>query len=237
MDIRYHGHACFQLSDGDHDVVIDPFLKPNNPVAVATADEVDATHILLTHGHADHVADAVPLAKRTGAHCIALVELAKWLDSQGVESTSDPNLGGTVETEWGWVKLVQAFHTNTIPGGGDEPFSAEDGIVIGPPSGLVVNIGGVTVYHLGDTALFGDLKLIAERTPVDIALIPIGGHYTMDRHDAVVAADLIGAGTVIPIHYDTFPPIETDAEAFKADVESKTDSKVVVLAPGETHSV
>ena len=90
-------------------------------------------------------------------------------------ATSDPNLGGTVETDWGWVKLVQAFHTNTIPGAGDEPFSAEDGIVIGPPSGLVINIGGVTVYHLGDTALFGDLKLIAERTPVDVALIPIGG--------------------------------------------------------------
>jgi len=237
MEIRYHGHACFELVDGDHHVVVDPFLKPNNPVAEVSADEVEATHILLTHGHVDHVADAVPLAKRTGAHCIAMVELAKWLDAQGVETTSDPNLGGTVETDWGWVKLVQAFHTNTIPGGGDEPFSAEDGIVIGPPSGLVINIGGKTVYHLGDTALFGDLKLIAERTPVDIALIPIGGHYTMDRHDAVVAADLIGAGTVIPMHFDTFPPIETDAEAFKADVESKTSSKVEVLEPGDSLDV
>jgi len=236
MEIRYHGHACFELVDGDHHVVVDPFLKPNNPVAEVSAEEVEATHILLTHGHVDHVADAVPLAKRTGAHCIAMVELAKWLDSQGVETTSDPNLGGTVETDWGWVKLVQAFHTNTIPGPGDEPFSAEDGIVIGPPSGLVINIGGKTVYHLGDTALFGDLKLIAERTPVDVALIPIGGHYTMDRHDAVVAADLIGAGTVIPMHFDTFPPIETDAEAFKADVESKTSSKVEVLAPGGSFS-
>ncbi|MBA2546527.1 MAG: metal-dependent hydrolase [Solirubrobacterales bacterium] len=236
MEIRYHGHACFELVDGDHHVVVDPFLKPNNPSAEVTADEVEATHILLTHGHVDHVADAVPLAKRTGAHCIAMVELAKWLDSQGVETTSDPNLGGTVETDWGWVKLVQAFHTNTIPGPGDEPYSAEDGIVVGPPSGLVINIGGKTVYHLGDTALFGDLKLIAERTPVDIALIPIGGHYTMDRHDAVVAADLIGAGTVIPMHFDTFPPIETDAEAFKADVESKTSSKVEVLAPGGSFS-
>jgi L-ascorbate metabolism protein UlaG (beta-lactamase superfamily) len=238
MEIRYHGHSCFQLTDGDHSVVVDPFLKPNNPVAVASADEIEATHILLTHGHADHVADAVPLAKRTGAHCIAMVEIAKWLDAQGVDATSDPNLGGTVETDWGWVKLVQAFHTNTLPSGeeGDEPFSAETGVVVGPPAGLVINIGGTTIYHLGDTALFGDLKLIAERTPVDVALIPIGGHYTMDRHDAVVAADLIGAGTVIPIHYDTFPPIETDAEAFKADVESQTSSKVVILAPGDTHT-
>jgi L-ascorbate metabolism protein UlaG (beta-lactamase superfamily) len=108
--------------------------------------------------------------------------------------------------------------------------------VIGAACGLVVNIGGKTVYHLGDTALFGDLRLIAQSTPVDIALIPIGGHYTMDRHDAVTAAELIGADTVIPVHFNTFPPIETDAEAFKSDVESKTSSKVVVLEPGDSHS-
>jgi L-ascorbate metabolism protein UlaG (beta-lactamase superfamily) len=232
MEIRFHGHACFELVDGDHDVLIDPFLKPNNPAAEVTADDVNPTHILLTHGHADHVADAVPVAKRTGAHCICMVEMAKWLEAKGVETTSDPNLGGTVETDWGWVKLVQAWHTNTFPGSGDEPFSAEAGVAIGTPSGLVVNIGGTTVYHLGDTALFGDLKLIAESTPVDVALIPIGGHYTMDRHDAVTAAELIGAKTVIPMHYDTFPPIETDAEAFKSDVESKTSSKVEILKAG-----
>jgi L-ascorbate metabolism protein UlaG (beta-lactamase superfamily) len=102
---------------------------------------------------------------------------------------------------------------------------------------LVISIGGTTVYHLGDTALFSDLRLIAERTPVDVALIPIGGHYTMDRHDAAVAAEFSGAGTVIPMHYNTFPPIATDVEAFKSDVESKTSSQVVVLNPGETHSV
>ena len=106
--------------------------------------------------------------------------------------------------------------------------------MIGAACGLVVNIGGKTLYHLGDTALFSDLKLIAERTPVEIAFIPIGGHYTMDRQDAVVAAEFVGADTVIPVHYNTFPPIETDAEAFKSDVESKTSSKVVVLAPGES---
>ncbi len=168
---------------------------------------------------------------------MAVVEIASWLSDQGIEAVSDPNLGGTVEFDWGWVKLVQAFHTNTIPGSAESPFSAEAGVVIGTAAGLVINIGGTTVYHLGDTCLFGDMKLIAERTPVDVALIPIGGHYTMDRHDAAVAAGLIGAGTVIPIHYNTFPPIETDAEAFKSDVESKTDSQVVILEPGDTHSV
>jgi L-ascorbate metabolism protein UlaG (beta-lactamase superfamily) len=227
MDIRYLGHATFELSEGDARVLVDPFLAPNNPKATVSADDVDPTHVLLTHGHVDHVADAVAVAKRTGAHCVAIVELATWLGDQGVENVSDPNIGGTVRFDWGWVKLVQAFHTSTTP----------DGKAKHSPAGLVINIGGTTVYHLGDTGLFGDLKLIAERTPVDVALVPIGGHYTMDRHDAVVAAELIGARTVIPCHYNTFPPIETDAGAFKSDVEGKTSSKVVVLEPGQTHSV
>ena len=235
MQIKFHGHACFELSDGQATVLVDPFLKPNNPSAVHTADEVDATHVLLTHGHADHIADAVGVCKRTGAPAVAVVELANWLDEQGVEETFDPNLGGTVEFDWGWVKLVQAFHTSTAPGSAEAPFSPTAGTVIGMPAGLVINIGGKTIYHAGDTCLFGDMQLIALRTPVDIAILPIGGHYTMDRHDAAYAAGLIGAATVIPCHFDTFPPIETDAEAFKTDVEAQSSSEVVVLAPGESH--
>ncbi len=237
MEIRFHGQSCFELSDGaGATLLVDPFLKPNNPAAVATADEVEPTHIALSHGHADHVADAVPVAKRTGAHCVAIVELANWLEGQGIEAVSDPNLGGTVEFDWGSIKLVPAWHTNTIPGSEEAPFSAEHGTPIGTAAGLVIKIGGKTIYHTGDTCLFGDMKLIAERDPIDILMAPIGGHYTMDRHDAVVAAGFVGAGTVIPMHYDTFPPIETDAEAFKADVESQTSSRVVLLKPGETHT-
>jgi L-ascorbate metabolism protein UlaG (beta-lactamase superfamily) len=224
VDIRFLGHACFELSAGEARVLIDPFLSAN-PKAAAKPDELEPTHILLTHGHVDHVLDAAEIAKRTGAACVGLVETANWLGKQGVENVSDPNLGGTVSFDWGWVKLVQALHSSETPDG-----------TVTYASGLVVNIGGTTVYHLGDTCLFGDLRLIAQRTPVDVALMPIGGHYTMDRHDAVVAADLIGAGIVIPCHYNTFPPIETDAQAFKSDVESKTSSKVVVLEPGETYS-
>ena len=234
MDIRFLGHACFELSAGEARILIDPFLS-GNPQAAVKPDEVDPTHILLTHGHVDHVLDAAGIAKRTGAACVGIVETAHWLEKQGVENVSDPNLGGTVEFDWGWVKLVQAFHTSTVPAG-DRPFSPSTGTVIGAAAGAIINIGGKTLYHLGDTALFGDLRLIAERTPVDVAFIPIGGHYTMDRQDAVVAADFVGAETVIPVHYNTFPPIETDAQAFKSDVESKTSSKVVVLEPGETHS-
>jgi L-ascorbate metabolism protein UlaG (beta-lactamase superfamily) len=237
MEIRFHGQSCFELSEGGTTVLVDPFLAPNNPVAVATAEEVEPTHIAISHGHVDHMADAVPVAKRTGAHCVAIVELAKWLEGQGVEGVSDPNFGGTVEFEWGYVSLVPAWHTNTIPGSEESPYSAEHGVAIGPAAGLVIKIGETTVYHAGDTCLFGDMKLIAERSDVDVALLPIGGHYTMDRRDAVVAAELVGAPTVIPMHYDTFPPIETDSGAFKAEVEEKTSSRVVLLKPGETHSV
>jgi L-ascorbate metabolism protein UlaG (beta-lactamase superfamily) len=237
MEIKFHGQSCFELSEGETTLLIDPFLKPNNPAAVHSGEEVEPTHIALTHGHADHMADAVPVAKRTGAHCVAIVELAEWLKGQGIEALSDPNLGGTVAFDWGSIKLVPAWHTSTLPGSEEAPFSAEHGIPLGTAAGLVIEIGGKTIYHAGDTCLFGDMKLIAERNPIDVALLPIGGHYTMDRHDAVAAAEFVGAGTVIPMHYDTFPPIETDAEAFKSEVESSSSSQVVVLKPGETHTL
>ena len=162
MEIKFHGQACFELSDGSTTVLTDPFLKPNNPIAVATADELEGTDmILVSHGHADHMADTVSLAKSTGATVAAIVELAHWFGDQGVENTVDPNLGGTVEFDGGWAKLVQAFHTNTIPGSGDDPFTASTGIMIGLSGGWVVNLGGTTIYHTGDTCLFGDMKLIA----------------------------------------------------------------------------
>jgi L-ascorbate metabolism protein UlaG (beta-lactamase superfamily) len=238
MEITFHGHSCFTLSDGDTHVVIDPFLAPNNPSATVTADDLEATHMFLSHGHVDHCADAVALAKRTGAKCAAIVELAVWLGEEGVEDVSDPNLGGTVSYDDGVsVKLVPAWHTNTIAGSSEVPYSAGQGTAIGTPAGLVVTVGNKTVYHAGDTCLFGDMKLIGEISEPDVAILPIGGHYTMDRHDAVRAAELIGAETVIPMHYDTFPPIETEPDIFKADVESSTGSKVILLKPEESTEV
>jgi L-ascorbate metabolism protein UlaG (beta-lactamase superfamily) len=226
MDIRFLGHACFELSDGDTRVLIDPFLT-GNPKGAASADEVDPTHIFLTHGHSDHYGDIVDIAKRTGAQCVAIVELAGELGEQGVENVSDPNIGGTVEFDGGLsVRLTPAWHTSTTPNG-----------LVNTPAGLVIGIGGKVVYHLGDTGLFSDLALPKQRDDIDVALMCIGGHYTMDRHDAVRAADLVGAKQVIPCHYNTFPPIETDAQAFKSDVESQTSSEVVVLEPGDSHSV
>jgi L-ascorbate metabolism protein UlaG (beta-lactamase superfamily) len=229
MDIRFLGHACFELSDGDTSLLIDPFLT-GNPKAAANADELNPTTILLTHGHVDHIGDTVAIAKRAGVPVVAIVELANEIGEDDVD-VFDPNLGGTVEFDWGWVRLVPAWHTSTTPKG-----------TVNTPAGMVVNFGGKTVYHLGDTALFSDLSLVSRRDEIDVALMCIGGHYTMDRHDAVHAADLVQAHTVIPCHFGTFPPIETDAQAFKTDVEGKTDyesrapEKVVVLEPGETHT-
>jgi L-ascorbate metabolism protein UlaG (beta-lactamase superfamily) len=222
MDIRFLGHAAFSLSDGDTTVLIDPFLT-GNPKAAASADEVDATTILLTHGHGDHIGDTVDIAKRTGAPVLAIIELANELGEEGLD-VRDPNLGGTVTFDWGWAKLVPAWHTSTTPKG-----------TVNTPAGLLINFKDTIVYHLGDTSLFSDLQLVGKRHPIDVALMCIGGHYTMDRIDAVDAAALVGAKTVIPCHYGTFPPIETDAGQFKSDVESATSSKVVVLEPGETH--
>jgi len=224
MEIRFLGHACFELSEGDTRVLVDPFLS-GNPKAAVEATEVEPTHIFLTHGHPDHWGDIVDIAKRTGAQCVAIVELANELGGHGVGNVADPNLGGTVEFDGGWVRLVPAWHTSTTPGG-----------TVNTPAGLVIKLGGKTVYHLGDTALFSDLQLVKHRGRIDVALMCIGGHYTMDRFDAVVAAEYVGADTVIPCHYDTFPPIETDAEAFRSDVQGTGASEVVILQPGETHS-
>jgi L-ascorbate metabolism protein UlaG (beta-lactamase superfamily) len=223
-DIRFLGHACFELSDGDTRVLIDPFLT-GNPKAAVEAGDVNPSAILLTHGHADHLGDTVDIAKRAGCPVVAIVELANEIGEDGVEQVFDPNFGGTVEFDWGWVRLAPAWHTAVSPKGTPHM-----------PAGLVINLGGKTIYHLGDTCLFSDLSLVAKRDSIDVALIPIGGHYTMDRHDAAEAAGLLGATTVIPCHYDTFPPIETDAQAFKSDVEGSTSSNVEVLEPGGTFS-
>ena len=223
MEVRFLGHACFELDDGDATVLIDPFLT-GNPKAAISADDAAATTILLTHGHGDHIGDTVAIAKRTGAPVVAIVELAGELGEEGVD-VRDPNLGGTVKFDWGWVKLVPAWHTSTTPKG-----------TVNTPAGLLISFGDTVVYHLGDTCVFSDMALVGKRAPIDVALMCIGGHYTMDRVDAVDAAELIGAKTVIPCHYNTFPPIETDAEAFKSDVESATQSNVVVLEPGQSHS-
>jgi L-ascorbate metabolism protein UlaG (beta-lactamase superfamily) len=223
MDIRFLGHAAFALEHDGKTVLIDPFLT-GNPKAAASADEVSADAILLTHGHGDHFGDTVDIAKRTGAPVVAIVEIAGEIAEEGVE-TFNPNVGGTVEFDWGSVRLTPAWHTSTTPKG-----------TVSIPAGLVIEIGGKRIYHRGDTGLFSDLALPKRRGHIDVALMCIGGHFTMDRFDAVVAAELVGADQIIPCHYDTFPPVETDAQAFKSDVQNAGYAEVVVLEPGGVHT-
>jgi L-ascorbate metabolism protein UlaG (beta-lactamase superfamily) len=222
MQIRWLGHAAFELEHDGKTILIDPFLT-GNPKAAASADEVNADAIFLTHGHVDHLGDTVAIAKRTGAPVVAIVELAGEIAEEGVQ-TFDPNIGGTVDLGFASVRLTPAWHTSTTPKG-----------TVNTPAGLVVEFGDKRIYHLGDTGLFSDLALPSKRGHIDIALMCIGGHYTMDRFDGVVAAELIRADQIIPCHYNTFPPIETDAQAFKSDVQNAGYAEVIVLEPGGTH--
>jgi L-ascorbate metabolism protein UlaG (beta-lactamase superfamily) len=223
--ITFLGHAAFTLEHDGKTVLVDPFLT-GNPKASVTADEVAADAIFLTHGHSDHIGDTVDIAKRTGATVVAIVELASELTESGVENVVDPNIGGTADLGWVTVRLTPAWHTSTTPKG-----------TVNTPAGLVIELGGKRIYFAGDTGLFSDLALPSKRGHIDLAVIPIGGHYTMDRFDAVVAADFIKADQVIPAHYDTFPPIETDAQAFKSDVENAGYAQVIVLDPGQSHTL
>ena len=222
MDIRFLGHAAFALEHDGTTVLIDPFLT-GNPKAAASADDIAADAILLTHGHGDHYGDALAIANPTGATVAAITEIADEIGEEGVEVV-DCNLGGTAEFDWGTVRLTPAWHTSTTPKG-----------TVSTPAGLVIEFGDKRIYHLGDTALFSDLALPKRRGHLDVALMCIGGHYTMDRFDAVTACELVGADQVIPCHYDTFPLVETDAQAFKSDVQNAGHAEVVVLQPGETH--
>lgn len=227
IEIDFVGQSCFQFTIGDTRILIDPFLSPNNPIASRSAADFSPDVVALTHGHQDHITDATAVATASDAEAIAIVEVAWWLIEQGLERVADPNLGGTVTRDWGSVKLMPAWHTNTLP----------DGTAVGTPAGLLFTLEGKRIYHLGDTALFSDLALAKRTAPVDLAIVPIGGHYTMDPEDAAEAVRLIDPKYVIPCHYNTFPPIEQDPEEFKRLVGEVCSSEVVILAPDATFTL
>jgi L-ascorbate metabolism protein UlaG (beta-lactamase superfamily) len=225
LKITWYGHSAFRLQAGGESILVDPFIG-GNPSATVTADEIDAGTILLTHAHNDHVGDTVAIAKRSSARVIATFELANWVRSQGVADVDGGNFGGTMQFPGGTVKFVPAWHTSS--------FATRDGVVAsGVPAGLVVRFGGKTIYFAGDTCLFLDMQLIGEEG-LDVAVLPIGDKFTMGPKDAARAAGFLRAKTIIPCHYNTFPPIEQDPDGFRSLVESTTDSKVVVLEPGKS---
>jgi L-ascorbate metabolism protein UlaG (beta-lactamase superfamily) len=220
-EARFLGHACVELHDGPHRLVIDPFLT-GNPLAAARPEQLEVQYVLVTHGHDDHLGDAIGIARRTGATIIASHELASFCAAQGAK-THAMHIGGGHAFPFGHVKLTIAHH-----GGGYGP---DAGRYTGPAVGFLVTLGGKTVYHAGDTGLFYDMKLIGDLHSIELAFLPIGDNYTMGIGDAVQAVAFLQPRRVVPMHYDTFPIVAADPHAFAARVSG---AEVIVLKPGET---
>lgn len=216
------GHACLLFeSDGQH-VLIDPFLT-GNPTAPRKAAEVPAHTILVSHGHGDHVGDTIDIANRTGAVVVSNYEIGQWLQTKGLQNVHGMQHGGGHTFPFGRVKLTLAFHGSVLP----------DGTYGGNPCGFLLTFkDGKKVYDAADTGLFGDMKLIGEEG-LDLACLPIGDYYTMGPDDAVRAVKMLQPKKVLPIHYNTFPPIKQDVAAWAERVRQETSAVPVVLKPGE----
>ncbi len=222
VQVRFLGHAAFSLEAPGFRGLIDPFLT-GNPVASASADSFrELDWIFLTHGHGDHVGDGVALAKRTGAKVVCNFDLAQLLEREGV-STQGMYFAGRTKMPFGWVKMVPAWHGSGFSRGNERVYG-------GVACGFLLEVGGARIYHAGDTGLTVEMQLLGEEK-VDLALLPIGGYYVMDGEDAARAVRLIRPRMVVPMHYDTFPPIQADPEAFRALVGN--DAEVRILKPGE----
>ncbi|KTR26446.1 metal-dependent hydrolase [Exiguobacterium indicum] len=214
MKLTYHGQSTVTIETNGHHLIIDPFFSGNEK-ATTNPDDVKADFILLTHAHADHMLDAERIAKATGATIIATHELATYLSFKGL-NVHPMNLGGQFEFPFGKVKMTQAFHSSSII---DE--EKQTITYMGMPAGFLLTIEGKEIYHAGDTALFGDLALYGAHHEIDLAFLPIGDNFTMGPDDALIAADMLQAKAVVPIHYDTFDLIKQDANAFCEKIEAQ----------------
>lgn len=225
VNIIWHSHSTFSLDLGGKRVVIDPFLD-SNPTAVVKAADVPADFILLTHGHGDHVAEALPLATRTGAQVIANFEIANWVNAQGHTNTHAQHIGGGYNHAFGHLKFTPALHGSGLP----------DGSYGGNPAGFLITSGGKKIYVSGDTALFSDMSLIGE-AGLDVAIVCIGDNFTMGPDDSIRAIQYLKPKVVIPCHYNTWPLIAVDVEAWAQRVEKETDAEPLVMKIEGSYSV
>ena len=225
MKLSFHGQSTIYFESNDKKVIVDPFISGNDK---SDLDEqtLDVDYIILTHGHGDHFGDVVELANRNHATVIGSAEVQGYLTTyHGIEHAHGMNIGGKYQFDFGTVKFVQAFHSSS--------YTNEDGIPVylGMPMGVIIEAEGKTIYHAGDTGLFSDMKLIAERHPVDVCFIPIGDNFTMGIEDASYAInEFIKPKIAVPIHYNTFPLIEQDPQKFK---EAVSQGEVQILQPGD----
>ncbi len=220
VKINYYGHSCVLVEANGKSVIIDPFLTGND-LAKVKPEDVKVNAVIVTHGHFDHIGDAVPIAKNNDCLLISNFEIANWCEKQGAK-IHPLQVGGSYKFDFGKVKLTPAIHGSALP----------DGSYGGLATGVLLFIGGKTIYHAGDTGITCDMELYGRLNPIDIALLPIGDNFTMGVDDAVEAASLLKTKSAMPIHYDTFPVIEADPKAFIEKVE-KRGIKGILCLPGE----
>jgi len=213
MKVRYHGHSCVELAGNDTSIVIDPFITGNSHAQV-TVDQIKVDYIYITHGHGDHIGDAVQIAKNNDATIIAPFEIATYMSWQGLK-THPLHIGGSFKFDFGRVKATPALHGSALI---DD--AKKEIIYLGMPSGVIIELDSKKIYHAGDTGLFGDMKLIGEQQ-IDLAFLPIGDNFTMGPDDAIIAAEWIRAQKTVPIHYNTFPVIQQDPGQYVSSLLAK----------------
>lgn len=223
MNITYYGHSCFGVEINGKHLLFDPFITPNDLAKNINANTVKADYILISHGHEDHIADAVSIAKRTGAKVICNWEISVWLQKQGVENVHPMNTGGKKVFDFGAVKCVKAEHSSSLP----------DGSNGGNPMGFVIESSDKNFYYAGDTALTYDMRLIGEYRHIDFAFLPIGDNFTMGTENAIIATEFINCSDIIGMHFNTFPYIEINVEEAKFKFD-RAGKKLTIMNIGET---
>lgn len=225
MKITYYGHSCLGIETKGKSIVVDPFITANEQASHIDVNSLKADYILLTHAHSDHVLDAESIAKRTGATIISNHEIVTHFSGKGLNGHG-MNHGGTWEFDFGKLKMVNAIHSSSF----------EDGSYGGNPAGYVIDNGEKTIYLAGDTALTMDMKLIPMFFKLDFAVLPVGGNFTMDAGEAVIASDFIECNRVLGVHYDTFPPITIDRSAAR-EIFKEKGKELILLEIGESLTV